>query len=173
MTQKPPSKLDMANLTIASLLTSLKTAKHLLLKAQEFADANRVKDETILGLRLIADMFPFSRQIQIVTDNAKGAMARLSDGTAPVFADDETTIAQLIARVDKTVDYVLSVDGSKLIGTEEKEIVLKFGDLVFPFVGFTYVVGYLIPNINFHLTTAYDILRSNGVKIGKTDYLVA
>lgn len=167
-----PSQINMANTTIPSLLASLKTAKNLLEKAKEFAAQNNVKEETILNSRIIADMFPFARQIQIVTDNVKGGMARLSSGTAPVFEDNETTIDALLARVEATKEYVLSIDAKLLEGTEQKEIVLKFGELVFPFVGFSYVFLYLFPNINFHLTTAYNILRKNGVKLGKQDYLV-
>lgn len=165
-----PEQINMANVAIVAVENSLKTALHLIEKAQEFSKEKNVKEETILGLRLIADMFPFVKQIQIVSDNAKGAFARLSGETAPSFEDNEATLDELKARIVKTQEYIRSVDLSKIIGTEQKEIVLKFGEITMPFVGFSYLVGYLIPNMNFHLTTAYNILRSNGVILGKSDY---
>ena len=165
-----PDQINMANVVVVSVEAALKTSLHLIEKAQEYAKEKNAKEETILGLRLIADMFPFVKQIQIVTDNAKGAFARLSGGTVPVFEDTEATFEELKARIIKTQEYIRSVDVSTIVGTEQKEIVLKFGELVMPFVGFSYLIGYLIPNMNFHLTTAYNILRSNGVTLGKSDY---
>lgn len=97
-----PEQINMANVAIVAVENSLKTALHLIEKAQEFSKEKNVKEETILGLRLIADMFPFVKQIQIVSDNAKGAFARLSGETAPSFEDNEATLDELKARIVKT-----------------------------------------------------------------------
>lgn len=166
-----PTQITMSNLVLTSVNRALATALRLLDKAQSHAADKKIKDETLMGTRLIADMLPFAAQIRIVTDNAKGAVARLSGVTAPVFEDNETTLDELRARINKALEFINSVDAKLLENTEAKEVVLKFPSATFEFVGLTYVVGFLLPNINFHLTTAYDILRTNGVNLTKSDYL--
>lgn len=166
------NQLNMSNLALTTTNNALKVLLILIEKAQNHAQEKNIKDETILGLRIIADMFPLSAQIRIVTDNAKGAIARLAGVEIPVFEDTETTIEQFKARIIKAQNFIASIDPKLLENSDNKEIILKFPNQTFEFVGLTYVTGFFIPNINFHLTTAYNILRANGVNLGKTDYLL-
>jgi uncharacterized protein len=170
MTQLP-TQLNMYNATVPALMRGLDNLKGLVEKAKAYAAERNINDEVMMGARLALDMLPFAAQIRICTDNAKGAAARLSGGTAPVFADDETTLDQLIERIGKAKTYLASVDPKTFEGTETKEIVLKFPNATLEFVGYSYVTGFLLPNYYFHMTTAYDILRHYGVKLGKSDYL--
>ena len=124
-----------------------------------------------LGYRLADDMHPLLRQIQIASDGAKGAAARLSGQTPPSFADDETTVAELKARIAKTIAYLDSVPADAIVGQEEAPIVLEIGDLAIHFTGATYVRDFVVPNVLFHATTTYAILRNRGVPLGKRDYL--
>jgi len=124
-----------------------------------------------LGARLADDMHPLLRQIQIASDGAKGAAARLSDQTPPSFADDETSVADLQARIAKTIAYLDSVPASAIDGREDAPIVLEIGDLAIHFTGATYVRDFVVPNVLFHTTTTYAILRHLGVPLGKRDFL--
>lgn len=167
-----PTKIDMYNSVIYSATRAMQTAAHLVDKAEEHANQNNIKPETMLGLRLIADMHPFIKQIQIVSDNAKGAAARLSGNTPPSFEDNEATFDELRARINKTLDYIKTINPEDIANSETRNFTIKLGPRDFPFTGFTYGIGFLLPNINFHLSMAYAILRANGVKIGKTDYIL-
>lgn len=171
MTDAPT--LDMYNASVPALLRVLKAATTVLTKAKEFAAEKKVADATVLGARLALDMYPLSRQIQILTDNCKGAAARLGGVDNPVFEDNEATFDELLARLQKTADFVASVPEAGFKGSETKDIVLKFGTMEFPFTGHSYLTTFVLPNVYFHLSTAYAILRANGVAIGKTDYLGA
>lgn len=167
-----PTKIDMYNSVIFSVTRALQTAAHLIEKAKAHATENKISEETMLNLRLIADMHSFKKQIQIVSDNAKGAAARLSGNTPPSFEDNEVTFEDLAARIAKTLEYIKSVNPEDIANSETRAFSIKLGPREFPFTGFTYGIGFLLPNINFHLSMAYAILRSNGVKIGKTDYIL-
>jgi uncharacterized protein len=134
----------------------------------EKAIAHGLSDD-FLDARLAPDMFPFVKQVQIACDNAKGAVARLSGTEAPVFADDETTLAALIARIDATMAYVSTFTPAQFMGAEDRQITLSY----FPgkyMTGFEYVQTYAIPNFFFHVTIAYALVRQAGVAIGKADY---
>lgn len=152
---------------------SLNALSAILAKAQEFETAKKLKPEVIPNLRLIADMFPLTRQITIVTDHAKGASARLSGTENPAFADTETTLEELQARIAKTIAFIATIPDTAFEGAEARTISLKAGprDLTFP--ALQYYHSYAVPNFYFHMTTAYNILRANGVAIGKTDFLGA
>lgn len=167
-----PTQIDMYNSVIYSVTRVLATAQHLLDKAQSHAQDNKITEETMLNLRLIADMHSFKKQIQIVSDNAKGAAARLSGNTPPSFEDNEVTFDDLRARIAKTLDYVKSVNPGDIANSESRSFSIKLGPKEFPFTGYTYGIGFLLPNINFHLAMAYAILRANGVKVGKADYIL-
>ncbi len=121
--------------------------------------------------RLAPDMLTLVGQIQRASDSAKGAAARLSGADAPSFADEEKTLADLQARIAKTIDYIRSVPASAIDGSEEKKIILKAGKTEREFTGRDYLLGFAIPNFFFHVAVAYAILRSRGVEIGKLDYL--
>ncbi len=143
----------------------------LLEKAVDNAKQRGFDPNVLVTQRLAPDMLPLSAQIQFASDTAKFAMSRLSGGAAPSFPDTETTIDQLRTRIANTVDYVKSVQASAIDGSEERDVVLKTpgGDL--PFKGLQYLTGFALPNFMFHVTTAYAILRHNGVPLGKMDFL--
>lgn len=166
-----PTKLDMYNASIIPLSRGLQNLSKILDKAIEMRGAKNLNDATILNARLVFDMLPFSRQIQICCDTAKGAAARLSGTDAPVHEDNEVTLEELKARIEKTLGFINSVPAEKFEGTETKEIVLKFGPNEFPFVGYSYLTGFVLPNFYFHSSIAYALLRQNGLNLGKADFL--
>ncbi|HEX4927938.1 MAG TPA: DUF1993 domain-containing protein [Burkholderiales bacterium] len=140
-------------------------------KAQMHCDARKIDPLALTGFRLYPDMFPFSRQVQIACDTAKGAVARLAGMEIPKYEDSERTFAELKARIAKTRDFVASVPAARIDGAEAREIVLPMRSGERRFTGLQYLLGHALPNFYFHVTTAYNILRHNGVEIGKQDYL--
>jgi len=140
-------------------------------KAAAHAEARKINPSVLLGARLFPDMFPLARQVQIACDFAKGAAARLAGQEPPVFADDEATFADLKARIAKTVDYVQSVPESAFAGSESRAIEVKGRERTLSFTGIVYIAHFVLPNFFFHATTAYDILRHNGVELGKKDFI--
>ena len=140
-------------------------------KAQAHCDARKIDPLVLTGFRLFPDMFPFSRQVQIACDTAKGAVARLAGVEIPRHEDVEKTLQDLKARIAKTLDFVQSLKAERIEGTEEKEIVLQMRSGERRYVGLQYLLGHALPNFYFHVTTAYNILRHNGVELGKQDYL--
>lgn len=140
-------------------------------KAQAHCDARKIDPLVLTGCRLYPDMFPFSRQVQIACDTAKGAVARLAGMEIPKHEDTERAFVELKARIAKTLDFVQSVKPERLDGTEEKEIVLQMRSGERRYTGLQYLLGHAVPNFYFHVTTAYNILRHNGVELGKQDYL--
>jgi uncharacterized protein len=141
-------------------------------KAEAHAQARKFDSANYLGLRLAPDMLPFTRQVQIATDTAKGCVARLSGQEVPKWDDNEATFAELRARIAKAIDYVQSVPAAQIDGSEAREIVLPMrqGDPL-RFSGEAYLRHWVLPNFYFHVTTAYALLRHAGVEIGKRDYL--
>ena len=142
-------------------------------KAEAHAEAKRLKPDVIPNLRLVADMFPFARQIMIATDHAKGAPARLASIEVPRFEDTEATLEDLRARIEKTIAFLKSIPENAFEGAEARTITIKAGPRELTFPALQYLHGYAVPNFYFHMTTAYNILRSNGVDIGKVDFLGA
>ncbi len=142
-------------------------------KAAEHAKAKGFDESVLVGDRLAPDMFALARQVQIATDQVKGGAARLAGVEIPAFADDEKTIAELQARIAKTLAFLDTLTPAQIDGSEDKEVVLKMraGDMTF--TGQRYLIGFVIPNLTFHCATAYNILRHNGVEIGKRDFLGA
>jgi hypothetical protein len=152
----------------ANMLKNLST---LLDKGQAYAEARKVDPLVLTSARLYPDMFPLSRQVQIACDNAKGAVARLAGVEMPKHEDDEQSFAELKARIAKTIDFLASFRPEQIDGSEERDIVLKLGGREVKFKGMQYLLGYAQPNFYFHVTTAYDILRHNGVELAKRDYI--
>lgn len=150
---------------------TLRNLSAILDKAQAHCEAKKIDPAVLGGMRLIADMFPLSRQVQIACDTAKGAMARLAGAEIPKHEDTEQTPAELKQRIAKTIDFILSLKADKVDGSEDREIVLKLGGKETRFTGMQYLLGHATPNFYFHVTTAYNILRANGVDIGKRDYI--
>lgn len=130
-----------------------------------------VTEATLLDARLAPDMHPFPRQIQMASDSAKGAIARLAGVEPPSMPDTETTLAELKARIAATIAYVNSLDAAAFDGAEDREIVLKFPQGEMKFAGCDYLTGFALPNFFFHITIAYALLRANGAPIGKMDFL--
>jgi hypothetical protein len=148
-------------------LNSLRT---LLQKAKEHASERKFDENNFLQVRLAPDMFPFVKQVQMTTDNAKGAASRLAGVTAPKFEDNEKSLDELISRVNKTVEYLSSLRSEQFNKYAEQKISFPW----YPgkcLEGDDYFVSYAIPNFYFHLTTSYAILRNSGVPIGKGDFL--
>ena len=131
------------------------------------------KDEaTLIGARLAPDMAPLSGQIQMASDAAKSAVARLAGIEPPSMPDTETTIAELKERCFKTIAFIKSVDRSALDGAEDREVVLMFPNgMGYRFTGRAFLTGFALPNFYFHVTTAYALLRAQGVAVGKPDFL--
>lgn len=140
-------------------------------KAATYAAERKIDPAVLLQARLFPDMLPATKQVQIATDHAKGAAARLSGGEPPRFADEEKTIDELKARIARTLDYLRSVTPASMDGSETRTITLKIGDMQLEFVGERYLFGFALPNFFFHVTTAYDILRHQGVPLGKRDFI--
>lgn len=151
--------------------TLLGGLSNVLQKGADHAKAKGFDESVLVNGRLAPDMFALARQVQIATDQVKGGAARLAGVEIPVFADDETTIEQLKARIAKTLAFLDSLTPAQIDGTEGKEITLKMraGDITF--TGQRYLIGSVIPNLTFHCATAYNILRHNGVEVGKRDFL--
>jgi uncharacterized protein len=152
----------------ANLLRNLST---LLDKAEAHCAAKKIDPVALTTYRLFPDMFPLTRQVQIACDSAKGAVARLAGVEIPKHEDTEQTFAELKQRIAKTIDFLESVPASKGDGTEEKEVVLQMRSGERRFKGMQYLLGHAYPNFYFHVTTAYNILRHNGVEIGKADFI--
>jgi uncharacterized protein len=143
---------------------------HVLKKAEGFAAERKIDPSVYLNMRLCADMFTLTRQVQIACDHAKGAVARLSGTDNPKFEDTEASFAELQARIDKTIAFVKSISAAKIDGQEARPINITFPGRSLDFTGQDYLLHYAIPNFYFHLTTAYGILRHLGVPLGKADY---
>ena len=135
---------------------------------------NEMNPEALLHARLFPDMFDFTRQVQIAADFAKGVTARLAGQEVPVYEDNETTFAELQARIAKTLQFISSIPADKIDGSEAREIITRPGTpKEKKFNGQSYLLSYGLPQFFFHITTAYAILRSNGIEIGKRDYMGA
>ena len=140
-------------------------------KAQAHCEARKIDPLVLTGFRLYPDMFPLSRQVQIACDTAKGAVARLAGVDIPRHEDVERSFEELKSRIARTVDFVSSVKRERIDGSEEKEIVLQMRSGERRYAGLQYLLGHALPNFYFHVTTAYNILRHNGVELGKADYI--
>lgn len=146
------------------------TAMTQLLRKVEGQVKERGDDEqALLQSRLIEDMFPLVKQVQVMSDNAKGAMARLSGVDAPIMEDNETTFSELITRLEKTLEFVNSVTAEALEGADDRKIVIAYMPGKYQ-TAEDYIRDYALPNFYFHLVTAYGILRMNGYDIGKMDF---
>ena len=149
----------------------LRNLSAILEKAEAHCTAKKIDPSALTTYRFFPDMFPFTRQVQIACDSAKGAVARLAGVDIPKHEDTEQTFADLKVRIAKTIDFLESVPASKVDGSEDKEIVLQMRSGERRFKGMQYLLGHAYPNFYFHVTTAYNILRHNGVEVGKADFI--
>ncbi len=152
---------------------TLKNLSAILDKAKAHAEAKKIDELVLTSSRLYPDMFALARQVQIACDTAKGAMARLAGVEIPKHEDTEKTFDELKARIAKTLEFIGSFKPAQIDGTEDKDIVLKFGTREMPFKGEAFLVGFTLTNFFFHYTTAYNILRSLGLEVGKRDFMGA
>ena len=149
-------------------LTGLRIA---LDKAAAHVEARKIDPAALLQARLFPDMFPLVRQVQIATDFARGAVARLAQSEPPPYEDVETSFAELIVRVDAALAFVAGFDAARIDGSEDRDITLVRRGETTVVKGQPYLLQQAMPNFYFHLTTAYAILRHNGVELGKRDFL--
>ncbi|MGH8162016.1 MAG: DUF1993 domain-containing protein [Gammaproteobacteria bacterium] len=163
--------ISMYQASLPMFIRMLRNLDAILAKGVAHAEAKKIEPAVLAGARLYPDMLPLTRQIQIASDTAKGCAARLAGENPPSYEDNETSFTELSERIRKTVAYLEGFKPEQIDGTEEKEIVLKMRSGPLTFNGLDYVTGFAIPNFFFHVTTAYDILRHNGVEIGKRDFL--
>lgn len=163
--------ISMYEATVPALSLALGNLQNILKKGAEHCEANKFDEAVVLNLRLYPDMLPFSKQIQIATDMSKGCVARLSGTEAPAYEDNEESIAELIARCEKTIAYLQTITPEQINDTEDKEVTMKTPSRELKFDGLTYALKFVLPNVHFHVTTAYAILRHNGVALSKMDYV--
>lgn len=163
--------LSVQNSSVELFIPMLKNLASMLEKAQLFADAKKIEAGVLEGLRLTPDMFSLRRQVQLSTDFAKNSAARLAGLEAPKFPDEEQTLAELIIRVRKTIDWLEGMDASQLEGAETRHIVVPLRTRTLEMDGLAFIQRWVLPNFYFHVTTTYALLRQAGVELGKQDFL--
>ena len=163
--------VSLYQVSIPQFQKTLGNLKTILKKGEDYAAAKKIDPSVLLTARLYPDMFALTRQVQIATDVAKGACARLSGQEIPKYEDNEASFADLYARIDKTLAYLATFQPAQIDGQEEREIVFTAGGTERRFTGQAYLLHWAAPNVFFHVMTAYAILRENGVDVGKMDYL--
>jgi uncharacterized protein len=163
--------LDMYQASIPVFVRMLDNLSSILDKGAAFAEAKKIDPTVLITARLAPDMFPLSRQVQIATDMVKGCAARLAGLEVPSYEDNETTFTELQARIAKTVTFLQSINTEQINGSEERIVTLKLRGKEIDFQGQPYLLHFVLPNLYFHITTTYAILRHNGVELGKIDFI--
>lgn len=162
--------ISMYSASVPVLQHMLRNLAGILKKAAAYAEARKIDPNVLLQARLFPDMYPLIKQVQITSDNAK-AVARLTSIEMPKYEDKETSFADLQARIAKTIVFLDGIAPEQVDGSEDRVIILQMRDKKLEFKGQDFLHNRLLPNFYFHLTTAYNILRHNGIEIGKGDYL--
>lgn len=157
--------------SVPPMIRMLESLSKILDKAVAQAKERDIPLSELLEARLAADMHPFTRQIQIASDAAKGCAARLTGGEAPSFADTEASFPELQTRIANTIGYLKGLDPKSFDGAETRDITIKTPRITLEFSGRDFVTNFAVPNFFFHVTTAYGLLRHKGIEIGKGDYL--
>jgi len=163
--------ISMYQASAPRFVNMLKNLSAILDKAQAYADAKKLDHTVFTSYRFYPDMLPFTRQIQIACDSARGAMARLAGVEIPKHEDVEQTFPELKARIAKTIAFIEEFKPAQIDGTEDKAVTFKARGKDTTFQGMQFLLGFAYPNFYFHVTTAYNMLRHNGVEIGKWDFL--
>ena len=165
--------ISMYQASVPVLIRYLGNLRAILVKAADHAETKKIDPAALTAGRLYPDMLPLTRQIQLASDMAKSAPARLSGTEPPKFEDSETSFPQLLERIDKTVSLLKGLSPAQIDGSEQRPVTVNTarGPITLP--GLPYLTQFLLPNFMFHVTTAYGILRHNGVELGKSDYLGA
>lgn len=163
--------VSMYRLTAPVFVRGLGILRDYIDHAERFEKENGLAPDTLAAARLAPDMLPLAGQVQRASDTSKNAIGRLTQMVPPRFADDETTLEELRQRIDATVAFFEGIDADALAGAEQKHVSLNFGKVKPTFDGVEYLLTFVLPNFYFHVATAHDILRSQGVAVGKADYL--
>lgn len=163
--------VSMYDLSVTRFNQMMRNLIGILDKAKAHCEAKNIDQSVLPTCRVIADMLPLSKQVQIVSDQAKGCVARLAGQKPPSYEDNESTLDELIARLNKTIAYLEQFTPEQINGSETKEIVLEFPNMTLNMDGVKYLLGFTTPNVYFHVTTTYNILRANGVDLGKRDFI--
>lgn len=168
-----PASLSMYQASIPVFQRVLNNFSAILAKAEAHASEHGIAAEVLLNAKLAPDMYGLIRQVQIASDGVKGAAARLAGVDVPSYADTEASFADLQERIAKTLKFIGSVSAKQVDGSEERPIALKVGGKELEFTGQPYLLHFVLPNLYFHTSIAYAILRNQGVALGKADYLGA
>jgi uncharacterized protein len=166
-----PMPLSMYQASVPPLVRSLNNLMAILEKGAVHAEARKIDPSVLINSRLYPDMLPLAKQVQIASDVARRGVARLAGSEAPKLEDTESTFAELIERLKKTSVYLETFTPAQIDGSEQKAIALPMGDKTMDFEGMPYLLYFILPNVYFHVTTTYDILRHCGVELGKIDFL--
>jgi uncharacterized protein len=164
-------KLSMYQASVTVFIRQLNNLVAILDKAAAHADAKKIDPKVLLNTRLFPDMFPLVRQVQIATDTTRGGGARLAGVEVPAQEDTETTFPELVARIRKTVSYLETLKAEQFEGSEDRTISWQTRSSTKTMQGLPYLLNHILPNLYFHLTTTYNILRHSGVELGKQDFL--
>ncbi|MGC4060917.1 MAG: DUF1993 domain-containing protein [Aquabacterium sp.] len=163
--------ISMYSAFIPVAIRNLNALSAILGKAAAHCEARKIDPAAFLSARLFPDMFPLTRQVQIAADMTKGGAARLAGIDIPKYEDNETTFSELQARLDKTVAFLKTIQPAQIDGKEDTDIVITLPSRTLEFKGQAYLTGFVLPNMYFHSTTAYDLLRHGGVELSKQDFL--
>jgi hypothetical protein len=163
--------ISMYQASVPVFIRMLDNLAAILEKAAAHAEARKIDPAVLVASRLYPDMFPLVKQVQIASDAAKGGAARLAQLEPPAFEDNEATLADLVARLRKTVDFLRTLRAEQIDGSEDRTVTWKTRTATKSMQGMPYLLNHVLPNLYFHVATAYAILRHNGVEIGKGDYL--
>ncbi|PSB55331.1 DUF1993 domain-containing protein [Chamaesiphon polymorphus] len=163
--------ISMYQASVPPVMRCLHNLINILQKGDAHAEAKKIDPSVLINSRLYPDMYPLSKQIQIASDITRKGLARLASVEAPSMVDDETTFQQLIDRLKNTIAYLETITPAQIDGTEHKHISLPIGKHTIEFEGMPYLATFILPNLYFHATTAYNILRHSGVELGKIDFL--
>jgi uncharacterized protein len=164
-------KLSMYQASVSAFTRQLNNLAAILEKGAAHADAKKIDPKVLINSRLFPDMFPLSRQVQIATDTARAGAARLAAVDVPAQEDDETTFAELVARVRKTISYLETLKPEQFEGSEDRTVTWQTRSSTKTMQGMPYLQNHLLPNLYFHIATTYNILRHSGVELGKMDFL--
>lgn len=163
--------ISMYQASVPVFTQMLQNLADILKKAVLYTETRKIDPSVLVNARLFPDMLPFRKQIQIASDHAKGCVARLAGMDPPVYEDNETTFPELIGRLVKTVEFLKTIKEEQLEGSEERTISYLHHGKMETYQGLSYLMHHCLPNVFFHVTTAYGILRHNGLEIGKADFI--
>ena len=163
--------ISMYQASVPPIVTCLHNLINILNKGAAHAETKKIDPSVLINSRLYPDMHPLSKQIQIASDVTRRGVARLAGVEAPAMVDDETTFPQLIDRINNTIAYLETITPAQIDGSEQKQISLPMGKHSIEFAGMPYLISFILPNLYFHATTTYNILRHSGVELGKIDFL--